>query len=169
MRKIWSGILALILLFTAAFAVGIGPTVKMADAFPSFPSAWSAVYPTSSSLSNANRCNLCHQNASGGDGWNAYGWAVRQQIVDQGLSIEDALNAVASLNSDGIGESNLNEIAGNAQPGWTAGSTNTIYFKDGTTLTGQSAPASISGALNAGTSTVPNPTTTEVRLAIIYR
>ena len=167
MRIIWLGILALSVTIGAAFAVGIGPTTHSASAFPSFPSTWEAEYPSSDSLPNANQCQLCHQGASGGDGWNAYGWAIRQQIYDQGQTIENAIAAVAALDSDDNGSSNLNEITANAQPGWKAGATNTIYFKNGTTQVNQSSPLSDSTVLDPGTTTIP--VQTEVRLAIIHR
>lgn len=167
MRKIWLGTLTIILTASALFATSIGPTTHSASAFPSFPSTWAAEYPASDSLSNANQCQLCHQGASGGDGWNAYGWAVRQQIYDQGQTIDNAIIAVAALDSDGNGSSNVNEITANSQPGWKVGATNTIYFKNGTTQLNQSAPASVSGVLDTGTTTIPSQI--EVRLAIIHR
>lgn len=112
-----------------------------ANAKPSFPTNWQTIYPASESYSNAG-CQLCHQNSSGGNGWNAYGWAVRESIVTDGNSIENALENVEENNSDldSTGASNLTEIDQSTQPGWTTGSVNTIYFEDGSTLVDQAPP-----------------------------
>ena len=58
--------------------------------------------------------------------------------------------AIESLDSDGDpgGTSNIDEIDADTQPGWTDGPNNTIYFDDGSTQTGQSAPAGILGNLD---------------------
>lgn len=137
------------------FVIGFGPTAEKVDANPTVRGAWLATYSSSASLTNAN-CQLCHAGPNGGDGWNAYGWSIRQGINDQGLSATDAILAVASADPDGNNIPNLSEINGNAQPGWQTGATNSVYFKNGTIQTNQSPPSGI-GLLDAGTATVPNP------------
>jgi len=156
MRTIWYTTLSCCLVIAALLAAGIGPTIEETNALPAYPGTWSNAHPNSASDTNAN-CQLCHSNGGGGNGWNAYGWNIRQQIVDQGQSIADAISAVDAMDSDGNSISNLNEISANAQPGWKSGATNTVYFKNGTVQTNQSAPGAISGALDAGTATFPPP------------
>lgn len=100
--------------------------------------AFSTAYPASGSTEA--RCQLCHMSESGGDGWNAYGWSIRQGINDDGLSIAEAIAAVEALDADNNGTSNLDEINAGRLPGWTKGAVNTVYFKDGTTMAGQLPP-----------------------------
>ena len=116
-------------------------TIEIAAARPSILSAWQTAYPASDS-GQAN-CQLCHQNRSGGNGWNPYGWNVRQEIRDNSLNNSAAFAAVEALNSDGSFplSSNVDEISGGTQPGWTLGLTNTIFFKDNTTLANQAPPS----------------------------
>jgi PKD repeat protein len=83
-------------------------------------------------------CALCHETSSGGGTWNAYGWAIRDRM-NAGLSALDAILAVEGQDSDGEGSTNLEEMNGGAQPGWTSG-LNTIYAKSGGTSQGP-APA----------------------------
>lgn len=157
MRALWYTALSCCLIIAVFLSIGISPTVEETNARPSYTGTWSSVHPNSDSLTNANQCQLCHLNAGGGNGWNGYGWNIREQIVDQDLSISDAINALAAMDSDGNGTSNLNEINASAQPGWKQGATNSIYFKDGTVQTNQSAPSAISGLLDAGSATFPSP------------
>ena len=112
-----------------------------ANARPSFPNTWQTTYPASESYNNSG-CQLCHQNDGGGNGWNAYGWAIRTSINDEGNSIENALAAVEGNNSDldSTDASNLTEINLSTQPGWATGAVNTIYFQDGSELTNQNPP-----------------------------
>lgn len=94
--------------------------------------AWRAFYPDSKS--DDVNCRLCHANGGGGSPWNAYGWSIRQRIVDQGMTLDAAFAAVAALDADNNGKTNLQEITANVQPGWHSGS-NVVYAKDGTTQT----------------------------------
>ncbi len=117
--------------------------------------AWVTRYATAPSGTSAsytnmlNNCNLCHANG-GGSNYNAYGWALKQQI-DGGASTTTALANVEHLNSDGVSGDNLAEILASTQPGWTSGPNNTIRIDNaGTTQTNQN-PA----ALAAGTYDIP--------------
>ena len=112
----------------------------------SYFNAWKSLYPGSASGDNVVNgtgasCQLCHAGSSGGNGWNAYGWKVRENV--SALGIAAALQAAEPFDSDldPTGSSNLDEIAADAQPGWTSGPNNTFYFKDGSTQTGNSPPA----------------------------
>ncbi len=150
------GAVCLSLMF--AFSVGL---TQSAQSFPSIRNAWKTQYPSSTTDDNVlagtgSECQICHQNPSGGNGWNAYGWRVRQGIVDGSLSATNAIIAAEVFDSDldPTGATNLTEIDGGTQPGWTPGANNTIYFKDGTTLAAQS-PPSISGDLDPAAPPVP--------------
>lgn len=116
--------------------------VSEAFASPVIMSAWDTRYSSSNS-SVAAGCQLCHQGVSGGNGWNAYGWAVRSEFLANGKNADAAFISVESLDSDmdPTASSNLTEINADTQPGWTTGAVNTIYFKDGSTLINQLAPS----------------------------
>jgi hypothetical protein len=58
---------------------------------------------------------------------------------------------IEPFDSDNNGDSNLDEINANAQPGWTEGENNTIYYKNGSTVPGQLPPSITS--LDPGTCT----------------
>jgi glucose/arabinose dehydrogenase len=109
----------------------IGAT-ETTSAFPSYLNTWSRNYPGSTSAAGVS-CALCHTGAGGGNGWNFYGWEIRQQRFDNGLAIGAALLAVENFDSDGNGDSNLAEINANTQPGWTVGNANTSFLKNGST------------------------------------
>lgn len=115
--------------------VGLLRTPQPVSAEPDRPdilAAWRTFYPDSKS--DDVNCRLCHANGGGGSPWNAYGWSIRQRVVDQGMALEDAFAAVAALDADSNGKTNLQEITANVQPGWHSGS-NVVYAKDGTTQT----------------------------------
>ena len=111
------------------------------------------VYPNSASLDAG--CQFCHQNASGGQSWNAYGWAVRGFFIDSDEVGVEARLREALLLASGSDHDNdnlglqlglsavdtiaLDEIAAGVQPGWRSGNNNTIYFL-GSTLNNQAAP-----------------------------
>ncbi len=118
--------------------------------------AWSDLYPSSQSGINVTdgtgkNCSFCHETSSGGNGWNGYGWAVKAGM-DAGLSATNAILAVEGNDSDGEGNSDIDEINVSSQPGWTSGA-NAIYYKDGSTGSA-SAPAGILGNLDPGTGPV---------------
>jgi len=110
-----------------------------ANAVPDFLERWSDYYPNSSS--NNIECQLCHERASGGDGWNGYGWSIRGFIFD-GFEFEDVLEIVEGNNSDfdELGLTNIVEIQNSMNPGWVNSNTNIIYFSDGGVTFDQPAP-----------------------------
>lgn len=114
------------------------PTV--AAALPNFFTAWQDAYPDSASDDAG--CQLCHQNSGGGDGWNPYGWELRQLIRNEGQSINAALTTAETFNYDLdlTGAWNITEIDLDTQPGWARGAVNTICFIDTSCLTNQLPP-----------------------------
>ena len=139
--KTYQMVTGLVIIAVMTAFLGVLATPQEASAFGSIRSLWLETYVESDF--NQAGCQLCHQNPGGGDGWNAYGWSIRQQIHDGGLGHVEAIRAVEALDADGNGVSNLDEINANFLPGWASGDTNTIYFKDGRTETGQTAPSGI--------------------------
>lgn len=136
----------------AVFSIVIGYGV--AQARGTYYDAWNNIYPASQSDDNVingtgKSCQFCHEASSGGDGWNAYGWKVRMGL-NAGLTINNAIAAAEGDNSDfdPTASSNLTEITSNTQPGWTSGPNNTIYYKSGSTGTGQSPPSGILGNMD---------------------
>jgi len=134
--------MCLIIVFLVAGLLGwdMISTSKTASANGNIFGAWGDIYPDSTS--NNLSCQMCHQNGGGGGSWNPYGWSIRQQIRDEGLSIMDAIQAIEEMDADGNGQTNVAEINGSAQPGWTAGAVNTIFLRDGTTEAEQMPPSS---------------------------
>jgi len=136
-------------LLGAAF-VGLAVSAR---AYPYYYNAWNSYYPNSLSDDNViaghgQACGVCHSNPQGGEGWNAYGWQLRQSI-NLGQDINSALASAESLDSDGdpAGSSNLDEISMHAQPGWTSGPNNTLHTSSGS-LPGQLPLANIAGRLD---------------------
>ena len=128
--------IALVLFFTLFYHAKI-------QALPAILDNWATAFPNSNSDSAS--CQLCHQSSSGGDGWNGYGWAVRQTYLANGGNATAAFQAVLTANSDSdpANFTNGEEINTNTQPGWTAGNNNTIYFKSGSISTLQPPPATL--------------------------
>lgn len=113
-----------------------------AFAFPAILDDWSTYYPESTADDIG--CQLCHANAElGGEPWNAYGWAIRDELQDMNTSNEEAFSLVEFDNSDAdsLGIENFQEFIRNFQPGWREGNNNTHFFKDGGTLNNQAPPA----------------------------
>ena len=137
-----------------AIALAVAATVAMSVAtasvaVPPFASDWDDTYPSSmldDNLASAggSACQICHNSPSGGQPWNAYGWAIRVRTT-AGMDILDALLDVEDLDSDDDPGScsNLEEILGDAHPGFATGPVNTLYFGDGTTVEDQSPPPDI--------------------------
>jgi hypothetical protein len=147
-------------LFAFVFALSIG-TPRPAESFPGIRNDWKAQYPTSTTddavlAGTGAECQICHQSSGGGNGWNAYGWRIRQGIVDGSLTAPQAILAAEPFDSDldPAAATNGAEIAEGTQPGWTVGATNTIFFKNGSTLTEQ-LPPTIDGDLDPPTVPVP--------------
>lgn len=128
--------LLLILNFAILCFVFISETM----ARPAYFSQWQTFY--SESDADTAGCQLCHQNSGGGNGWNSYGWRIREEFLSSGSGIESAFVAVQNEDSDAdpTASTNLAEINANSQPGWTAGAVNTIFFNDDTTLLNQLPP-----------------------------
>jgi hypothetical protein len=134
-------------------------SLESAEAYPSYYNSWKSAYPGSMTGSNVltgtgANCQLCHEQSGGGKTFNGYGWNLRQEI-NKGKSITQAFAAVEALDSDAdpAATSNLAEMTGHSQPGWTAGASNTIYNKNGSTTANQPPPSGILGSLDpcAGT------------------
>jgi hypothetical protein len=141
------GVLSLFSLSTPAAAKG------------SYLVTWNSRYPTSQTDDNVingtgTSCQLCHSSPGGGDGFNAYGWKMRELMGSMSLSA--AIQACEPFDSDldPTGSDNLTEINADTQPGWTSGPNNTYYFKNGSTQSGNNPPALILGQLDPPACTV---------------
>ncbi|MBT8421543.1 MAG: multicopper oxidase family protein, partial [Gammaproteobacteria bacterium] len=77
------------------------------------------------------KCQLCHTDSGGGSPWNAYGWALIQAVT--GNDWVGAFIAIEAMDADGNGDSNLDEIMTDAQPGWTT-TGNIAIAGDGTQI-----------------------------------
>ena len=117
-----------------------------ADANSTIASGWTSKYSASASYNNAG-CALCHEKSdTSGTRWNSYGRALKQAL--QSNLLNSALTNIESIDSDGDsgGASNKTEIDAGTQPGWRAGSGNSIFDSTlaavGPTV---SPPATISG------------------------
>ena len=152
-----AAVIVLILLLSTVLSVA-QPNPEPLAANGSVFGTFRTTYPNS--LSQDASCQLCHMAPNGGDGWNAYGWSIRQGIKDNGLEIAAAIAAVEALDADGNGVSNLDEINAGRLPGWTLGAVNTVYFKDNTTMVNQ-LPPSPGVRLDIGTA-ITNPITAPI-------
>lgn len=106
--------------------------------------AWQGIYPDSNADDIAGTgCQVCHQNDTGNEPWNEYGWSIRQIYNSNGFDIVEAIELTANLDVDGdpLGVSSEDEINRDFQPGWTEGANNTVYAANGTPTTSQSPPA----------------------------
>ncbi len=93
-----------------------------ADARPTGPSRFCAVYPESSTCAGrGTTCTLCHTSTSPqAPDWNAYGIHVLGSLTapfDEPGALEDALHAVEADDDDGDGLTNLEEIILGTLPG----------------------------------------------------
>ena len=132
---------AMYLLLAMALTLALlGGTIQTTSAHGGVVNAFNDAYPGSSSFTNAN-CQLCHANPGGGSPWNAYGYSILLEINDNSLSIADAIAAVESLDADGNGTSNIDEINASAQPGWTEGPVNSSFERGGAQVIDLSPPA----------------------------
>jgi len=131
------------------------------QARPAYLNAWTGTYAQDNPEASEAGCQLCHQRASGGNGWNEYGWDLRIQFFDlegQGTTTQRILQSfsnVENFNSDpNASNSNtyLEEVLANAQPGWREGSDNIIRFRTTTTEQTQAPPSD----LPCGTLVDPN-------------
>ena len=95
---------------------------------------WSEEYPDSSA--DDSLCQLCHERAGGGNGWNRYGWSIRSayffNLASTGnpeVALKQSLQDISSI-SDGSTSTYIAEINANTQPGWRIGEVNVIRFVD---------------------------------------
>lgn len=112
-----------------------------AYAVPTFLDSWRSFYPNSQSSDID--CQLCHQRTDGGDGWNSYGWLIRENYINFGrTSIELAFEESEPINSDQDEKnlSNIEEIELSLFPGWVNTNTNMIIFSNFSVLTNQPPP-----------------------------
>lgn len=103
--------------------------------------AWQALYGDVSTSDDVAQCAVCHDFdnvVDASDSWNQYGWDIRMVLGTTGCnSWEEAIQCVEgnpSVSTVPGTYTYLEEIQANAQPGWTAGSTNTIYTNSGDLL-----------------------------------
>ena len=101
-----------------------------AHAGPGCDAIFKATYPNTTT-DEGGGCQTCHQSSFGGSTFNVYGADLLQNGASGGgfdcsaVDFAAALLAVESLDSDGEGNSNLEEIDANAQPGWCDETTST--------------------------------------------
>lgn len=98
-----------------------------------FLEAWKVRYPES--ISSRRNCQLCHARSGGGDGWNNYGFDVRNEFIqisraDINLAFENSEQFNSDNDSDNL--SNLVEIQQGLDPGWRKGVVNFVFYKDDT-------------------------------------
>jgi hypothetical protein len=132
-------------------------TARPAQAWPPYLTDWQNIYPGSSTDDNVinglgQGCAVCHFSQNGGTGWNPYGWEIRQKFL-AGDTIPNAILKAALWDSDANPRSwsNITEITGDTQPGWTPGPNN-IEYTDMSTVTGQMPIAGILGSLDPAVS-----------------
>jgi parallel beta-helix repeat protein len=133
------------------------------QAYPGIQNDWKARYQGISASADNAGCQLCHAEANGGSPWNGYGWALLvakepgsgcDLNIDGTVSNAEAFFCTEMDDSDNNGADNLTEIAASAQPGWAAGSNNSLFSRSGET-TGHTAPADIGLLDPAGTEPPP--------------
>jgi PKD repeat protein len=116
-------------LSSALLTVGLLAAVPPAQALNQFLKTWEDTYPDSKT-DNAS-CSVCHGtantnlNAYGKSLCDAFGGSLPADIVAGLRAIEEQ-----DSDSDPTHSSNVVEIENNAQPGWTAGTSNQIYNAD---------------------------------------
>lgn len=142
-------------------------------ALPEFLAEWRDRYPesTSDDIGNGadNGCQLCHQRAGGGNGWNSYGWDLRSAYRSNDFNINIALERIENTDqdSDPVGATAFDEIEFNRQPGWTNGPFNTISFTDRPSLSNQSPPINLPATTDYDLpQSVSNPITRQISLGM---
>ena len=103
---------------------------------------WEGLYPNSRSSETG--CQLCHQSSSGGNGWNYYGWSLREAFDPNTSVSEDFFrfrtraieddNSIDQTTGEQVSNppSFLDEINAGAQPGWREGENNIVRFRTST-------------------------------------
>ena len=137
-----------------------------AHAFPGILEDWQQRYGAISPSGDNAQCQLCHADATGGSPWNAYGWDLLVALEtpdcdlndDGTVSNPEAFFCVEMDDSDADGGAtdNAGEIGLGTQPGWSLGSTNTLFSRAGETP-GQPAPSGIGPVDPDGTEPPPPP------------
>ena len=142
-------------------------------ATPQILGAWRTKYPSSNSDDIGGGidggCQLCHQDSGGGNGWNSYGWDLRSAFLSNSSDINLALELVENTNQDNdpVGATALDEIVLDKQPGWQAGAVNTIFFKNGNTLSNQLPPANLPATTDYDLpSAVQNPIASRINMGM---
>ncbi len=123
-------------------------------ALPDFLTAWQSRYGAVSPIddNNITECQICHVSTNGGNGWNGYGWRIRQ-LLNDGVTrptIDEAL-IQAGVNDgdlDEAGAFSITEIVNGHHPGWRDGNRNTHFFENGGTQTNQSPPSDIANEID---------------------
>jgi len=112
-------------------------------------------------------CQLCHQRSSGGNGWNFYGWTLRQELngsssvnqntfrqvarfIEQDFANDPAVDAPDSIEF-------IDEIDNGAQPGWREGARNIIRFRGGNSQPASEPPDDLCGLVDQGSNRIPCP------------
>ena len=97
---------------------------QSAQSFPGIRNTWKTQYPgsvTDDDLQSGtgSEWQICHQSSGGGNGWNAYGWEIRQGIKGGSSSTTDAIIAAQPFDSDldPAAASDLTDINSGTQPG----------------------------------------------------
>lgn len=137
------------------FVLGTMLIANSASARDEYLGWWGDEYGATSDSNDA-VCQLCHERGGGGNGWNRYGWLVRDlyilnsSITDPEERLKTSLQDIEDLLSDpnnGGSASFVSEINAGAQPGWRNGNVNEIRFRDDTPTKTIAPPASLPCAL----------------------
>ena len=131
---------------------------------------WEGLYPDSRSSETG--CQLCHQSTSGGDGWNFYGWTIRESFGGSTSVNEDffRFRALVIDNDSAIDQDTLpagqatpseptfaQEIAAGAQPGWREGENNIVRFRNNLEDPISVPPSELCGLVDQNSVRIPCP------------
>jgi hypothetical protein len=116
---------------------------------PNFLTAWVAKYPTSTlpdrmNLLTGRTCNVCHQPPSFGTAGNCYRSDLAE-LLNTGISIEDAFDQLDAVDSDGDGISNGVEILATRPEAGEIGYNPGLVGELGSDPCGENPSASVSG------------------------
>lgn len=157
--KWWLGRIALFFVATLASV--------NANARSQYLDFWQQQNPNSRSSEAG--CQLCHNSASGGNGWNYYGWSIRLNLDGQtsvgssffsqraGFTDGDSLvdpDAPDPISSQ-AGRDFIDDIDAGAQPGWREGVGNIIRFRDGSQSAASEVPDDLCGLIDEGSERRP--------------
>ena len=142
------------ILFVLLLATFLSPIASLARS--EYLGFWDQRYPSSDSSETA--CQLCHRRASGGNGWNEYGWTLRGQLAGSVNVSQFTLNGALALIEPLTSVSNLSfiqEIEQDAQPGWSEGAVNIIRLRDGSIEETIAPPDELCGLIDVGSQPIP--------------